>query len=92
MADAIFLAVGLLIIIFGQAVGAQMLDTTKESILDMDWNKDYANGEEHIHGMYEMVVVWTPTAAGGGLIILAGYREYRRQKLAAQTPAGGPPI
>lgn len=92
MVDAIFLGVGIIIIIFAQAAGAQMLDTTKESVLDMDWNKDFANGEEHIHGMYTMVVVWTPTAAGGGLVILAAYREYRRQKLAAQAPAGRGPV
>jgi hypothetical protein len=92
MVDAIFLGVGIMIIIFAQAAGAQMLDETKESVLDMDWNKDFANGEEHIHGMYTMVTVWTPTAAGAGLIILAAYREFRRQKRAGQAPPGGGPI
>lgn len=92
MLDAIFLAVGIIIIILAQSVGAAMLDDTKEAVLDMEWDKDFADGEKAIHGMYTMVTVWTPTAAGGGLIILAAYREYRRQKLAGQAPPGGGPV
>lgn len=89
MLDAIFLGVGLFVILFAQAATVPLMDTTKDVVLEQNTDVGDYEGAEFIHGAYAMVTKWVPTAVGGGLIVMAVYREYRRQKLAGVRGAAG---
>lgn len=86
--DIIFLCVAILIILFTQMMAAPLLDTTRQVVFDVGVDMDGVDSREHINSMYTAVVRWIPLTVAGGLICLAVYREYRRQKFSGLQRRG----
>lgn len=80
--DFILVMVGLFGILIVQTSGAVMLEE-----LRVEFNDDAATGninQQNINNeMHTAVTKWVPTVAFAGLWILAGFREYRRQRVTA---------
>lgn len=85
--DLILVLAGLFMILAVQTSAAIMLDPMRDELLDEGIDDKY-NAEENFADMYRAVTKWVPTIAGVGLMCVAGFREYRRQRLTAATPPG----
>lgn len=76
-----------LIAIFGFAVmqvsGAVILDELRTSLLDTQIDSEY-NATENFNDMFTAVTKWAPLTGLIGTLGLVFYREYRRQRIAAQ--------
>jgi hypothetical protein len=83
LVNFISLAVGLLLIMVGQFVGAAILGPAKQSVIESSSHLGTYNGVAAINAMYRAVTVEVPLVAGAGLIALAAWREYRRQQITA---------
>ncbi|MGK7296949.1 MAG: hypothetical protein ACNS61_14185 [Candidatus Wenzhouxiangella sp. M2_3B_020] len=83
----VFVLTGVFLIFMAQFVAAATLDPIRDELGDAESIEKY-NGKEHMDDIYRAVVVEVPTIAGVGLFVIAGWREYRRQRVTAL--AGGP--
>lgn len=83
--DLVTLMIAIPAVLTMQFAGGAMLDPLRDGLLEDDdgIDKKY-NAEEEFAQDYEVIVKWAPMTAILGLIVLIGYREYRRQRIAAR--------
>lgn len=86
--DFVVLLAALFMIFTAQFAGAAILDPLRDELQsdqhDDSYTGDYANAETWMDRQFTAVTKWAPTIAGGGLIMLVAFREYRRQRLVAR--------
>lgn len=83
--DGIFIIVALFLILITQFTAGAILDPLRDDLLERGIDKEY-NAQENFDDMIIATTKWVPTGFGVGLILLAAFREYRRQRATAVRP------
>lgn len=85
--DFVLLLAALFMIFTAQFAAAAALDPLRDELSSNQHNDtytgDYSDATTWFDQMFTAVTKWAPTIAGGGLVALVAFREYRRQRVSA---------
>lgn len=82
--DLLLVLVGLVAIMVVQTSTAPVMDEFREFAIEEDDPGDDIEATSYANEMHTAVTKWVPTIGAIGLWVIAGFREFRRQRITAE--------